>query len=298
MKKITSFLILALIAVFAFSPVADAKQQRYSAQVYKVDMGQPISTQIIGANQRLTGITYKVFAVGTTTAETLYASTGPTGQGTTAKTNPVSATVYATNGGRIDFVCDPTDGTSDRYVDLLVVDTVGGYSAWVKNFDPGTRTVIIDETRGVNHVGTIWMSPTTTDETLTGVVFDQNTFIEDVSVEVVTAVASTVDIGLYSSATTAGNPNGFRKGVLMTTTGWVADTAVVSTGVSVAWVSASTYGALLYSAITGTGTAVTAGGGKTFKGHTVEKTLTGQLTYTSYVSTARGLIYYEFIPRR
>lgn len=295
MKKFTFVLVLALIAVFAFGN-ADAVQRRYEAQVYKIDTNQPISTQLTGANLRSTGITYRVFAVGTTTSETLLATPGPTGSAVTAKTNPVTTTVFAANGGKISFVCDPTDATSDMYVDLLVVDTVGGYSAWVKKFSPSMRTITIDETVGKVHKGAIWMTPTTTDETSTGITFAQNTYIHDVFLEVITAVASTVDVGLLSSGTT-GDADGFRKGVVFTTTGFVKDTGVVTAGTTIDFTAASTYGALLYTAITGSD-AVAAGGGRSYIGHVIEKTQTGVLTYTSYVSTARALIHYVFSVNR
>ena len=294
MKKFTFVLILALIAVFAFGN-ADAVQRRFEAQVYKIDSNQPISTQLTGANLRTTGITYRVFAIGTTTSETILATPGPTGTAITAKTNPVTTTVFASDGGKISFVCDPTDATNDRYVDLLVVDTVGGYTALVKNFSPSMRTITIDGTVGKRHKGVVWMTPTTTDETSTGITFPQNTYIHDVWMEVITAAASTVDVGLLSSGTT-GDADGFRKGVLFSTTGFVKDTGVVTAGTTIDFTAASTYGALLYTAITGTD-GVATGGGRSYIGHVIERTQTGVLTYTSYVSTLRGLIHYEFTPQ-
>ena len=296
MKKFTSLFFAALLAVFMLSAPSDAAQRRFEAQVYKVDTNQPISTQVTSTNRRLTGITYKVFAVGTTTAETILASRGPSGQAVTAKTNPVTTTVFASDGGKINFVCDPTDATNDLYVDLLVVDTVGGFTAFVKNFSPSTRTITIDETVGKTHKGVIWMTPTTTDETSTGITFNQNTYINDVYLEVITAVASTVDVGLLSSSTT-GDADGFRKGVVFTTTGFVKDTGVVTAGTTIDYTAASTYGALLYRAITGSD-AVASGGGRSYIGHVIERTQTGVLTFTSYVSTARGLIHYIFTPNR
>jgi len=294
MKKFTQILALVLFAVFAFGGNVDAVQRRYEAQVYKVDTNKDIGSQMTGANQRLTGITYRVFAVGTTTSETLLGRIGPTGQAVTAKTNPVSTTVYASDGGKISFVSDPTDATNDRYVDLLVVDTVGGYTAFVKNFSPSIRTVVIDQTRDKMHKGTVWFTPTTTDETSTGITFGQNTFVHDVWVQVITAVASTVDVGLLSSGTN-GDADGFRKGVLLSTTGYVKDTGRVTDGTTIDYTAASTYGALLYTSITGSD-AVATGGGRSYIGHAIQNTQTGVLTFTSYVSTARGLIHYWFTP--
>ena len=292
MKKFTLFLTIVLIAVFAFGN-ADAVQRRFSADVYKIDTNKgPVSGQVTGSDLILTGITYKVFAVGTTTAETLYSMIGPSGTAVTAKTNPVTTTVYATDNGRISFVCDPTDATYDTYVDLLVIDTAGGFTAFIPNFSPSTRTITIDETYGVPHKGMIWLSPTTTDETSTGITFKQHTYIHDVYLEVLTAVSSTVDVGLLSSGT-SGDANGFRAGVLFTTTGFVKDTGVVTNGTTIDYTAASTYGALLYTAITGSD-AVAAGGGRSYIGHVIEKTQTGVMTYTSYVSTARGFIHYLF----
>jgi hypothetical protein len=306
MKKITFALALALLAVFAFGN-ADAVQRRYEAQVYKIDTNKgPIENQLTSANQRLTGIQYAVYAVGTATLETLYARIGPTGQAVTAKTNPVTATVFAAEGGtdngRISFVCDPTDATYDRYVDLLVVDTVGGYTAFIKNFDPSTRTITIDETRNKLHRGTVWFGGTTS-EASTGVTFGQNTFIHDVQVEVVTAAAaSTLHVGLLSSGTT-GLATGFRSNVLLTNTGNVIDTGVVSSSNSVDFNQVTTYGTLLYTAVTGSATyasstAKIAVGGRSYIGHMIRGTQTGVLTYTAGATVAKGFLHYQFTPVR
>ena len=303
MKKITFVLALALLAVFAFGNV-DAVQRRYEATVYKIDTNKgTIESQLTVANQRITGIQYVVFAVGTATPETLLARIGPTGQATTAKTNPVTATAFATDGGRISFVCDPTDATSDRYVDLLVNDTVGGFTAFIKNFDPSTHTITIDETRNKLHRGTIYMGAASTSEINSGVTFGQNTFIHDVQVEVVTAAAAaTLHVGLLSSGS-AGLATGFRSNVLLTNTGNVVDTGVVSSSNSIDFTQVTTYGTLLYTAITGSNvyassTAKIAVGGRSYIGHMIRGTQTGVLTYSAGSTVVRGFVHYQFTPVR
>lgn len=302
MKKITFVLALALLAVFAFGN-ADAVQRRYEAQVYKYDVNKgTVESQLTVANLRITGIQYAVYAVGTATLETILGRIGPTGQAVTAKTNPVTSTVFATDGGRISFVCDPTDATNDRYVDLLVIDTVGGFTAFVKNFDPSTHTITIDETRNRLHRGSVWFGGTTS-EMSTGITFGQNTFIHDVQVEVVTAAAaSTLHVGLLSSGTT-GLATGFRSNVLLTNTGNVIDTGVVSSSNSVDFNQVTTYGTLLYTAVTGSATygsstAKIAVGGRSYIGHMIRGTQTGVLTYTAGATIAKGFIHYQFTPVR
>ncbi len=300
MKKWKIFGILAFaLALFAVSSgPAQAAIQHYYANVYLYDeskrgmTGQPAPSDVVSTAI----ITYKVLAVGANTAETLYKTSGMTYGA--SKTNAVTTTVFGTDNYKIDFWCDPTDATDDTYVDLIVVDVTGGYTAVVKKFSPYVHSVYINVTPGIRHQGVIWFDPTTTDETSTGITFERNTHIDDVRVEVVTAAAaSTLDVGLLSTGT-SGDANGFISAILLTTTGFVTDAGQISAGASAAFVPATNYGALLYTAITGTGAAATNTGGKTYKGCIINGSTTGVLTYSAGVSTAKGYIYTFFTKLR
>ena len=295
MKKF-KVLWFAVLAVFLMNTSAFAVMQHYQATVYKRDVskyglqGEP-SANVIA----LTGITYKVLAKGSTTAETIYSGAG-WGSPISSKTNPVTTTVFGTDGGRIDFYCDPTDAVDDTYVDLLVTDTTGGFSAIVRGFSSKMHSVVIDETPGISHIGVVWFtSAVSATEVSTGVSFLYDTFIEDVRVQVVTTdAAKTINVGLLSTET-SGSATGFRTGVLLTTAGYVADTGVVTNGNSIDYTAVSTYGALLYTSITGSD-AVASGGGRSYLGHVITGANAHTLTYTvsSGSTTGAGYLFYKF----
>lgn len=248
MKKFTWFFILALLISFAAAPV-DAVQRRYEAQVFKVDQSKgDVSGQLTVPNRLTTGITYRVYAIGTRTDETLLARSGATGQAVTAKTNPVTTTVYGTDGGRISFVCDPTDATDDLYVDVLVVDVTNGFSRMVRNFSPSQRTIAIDETYGVSHWGSIWIAPADATQTSTGLTLTVGTLLEDFQLEVTKNIAgSTINVGINGITAVNG---AFLLTRSTATNGWVTDTAVPTAG-NLTYVPATTYGTYMATAVTG-----------------------------------------------
>ncbi len=293
MKRFKLVILALMIAAFGFAVPAHAVLQDMSAAVYKWEGkmgsdGKAVLTQITS------GITFKVLAVGTTTAETTYYP----GK-TTSLTNPVTTTSFASTSicnKKVAFRVDPTDATSDRYVDLIVVDTNGGYTAFVEDFDRYTHTIVIDERPNIVHQGTIWYGASSTSEQNTGVKFLPNTLVLDVRVEPVTVTASgTLDVGIYTGSTVYGDADGFRAGVLLSTAGMVADTGVVTAGTTIDWTAATTYGALLYTAITGSD-AVAAGGGRSYLGYVVKGTgaYDGTISYTLPSTTGAGLIHYWF----
>jgi hypothetical protein len=176
------------------------------------------------------------------------------------------------------------------------VDTNGGYSAFIENFDKYQHTIVIDERPNILHQGTIWFGGVTSD-TDTGINFLPDTYVHDVMVEVVTvASAATLDVGLISTGT-SGDKDGFRVGVLLTTAGFVKDTGVVTAGTTIDYTAASTYGALLYTNITGSD-AVETGGGRSYIGHVVTSGYADGLTYQSASTTAAGYIHYWFTRMR
>jgi len=292
MKRFKLFTLALAAAFFLFAVPAQAVLQDMQASVYKWEGGMGSDGKAV-LTKIDSGITFKVLAVNSDTAETLYYP----GK-TTALTNPVTTTSFASTSicnKRVAFRVDPTDASTDRYVDVIVTDTNGGYSVFVENFDKYQHTIVIDERPNIVHQGTIWFGYSTTAELSTGVSFLADTFVQDVRVEVVgTCSACTLDVGLLSSGT-AGDADGFRDGVLLTTAGFVKDTGFITAGASVDYYPVSTYGVLLYTALTGTGTTVPDGGGRTFMGHVVTGSNTGVITYTgSSTTSGDGYIHYLF----
>lgn len=292
MKRFKLFtLALALMALFIAAP-AHAVLQDMWANVYTWDGkmntdGKPVLTRLT------TGVTFKVLAIGTATAETLYY---PNVKAMTSLTNPVTTTNFAAAtvcNDRVAFKVDPTDATNDRYVDLIVVNTDGGYTAFVKNFDKYQHTIIIDQRPNVVHQGSIWFGASSTSEINTGIAFHYPVAIHDVAVEVVTAASAiSLDVGILSSGT-GGDADGFRANVLLTATGFVYDTAFITDGTNIDFVPASTYGVLLMKAVTGSDVTASAGG-VTPRKYFINGTSTSTLTYTMDSTSGAGYLHYWF----
>ncbi len=290
MKRFKLFtLALALMALFIAAPAQAALQDMW-ANVYTWDGkmntdGKPVLTRLT------TGVTFKVLAVGTATAETLYYPNG-----STSLTNPVTTTNFASDTvckDRVAFRVDPTDATNDRYVDLIVVNTAGGYTAFVEDFDKYQHTIIIDQRPNVVHQGTVWFGASSTSEQNTGIAFHYPVAIHDVQVEVVTAASAiSVDVGILSSGT-GGDADGFRANVLLTSTGYVYDTAFITDGTTADFVPASTYGVLLAKAVTGSDASISQGG-ITRRPYFIDGTSTSTLTYTMDSTSGAGYIHYWF----
>lgn len=286
MKRIAFILTLLFCLVFTGQAFANYD---YWAQVYKqtnVGTGELELTPIT------TGVTFKVLTINTDTAATctVYKSS-------TSLTNPVTTTNFASATACKNKVRFRTSAST---VDLLVVDTNGGYTAFIEDFSPNDHKIIIDERPNVMHHGTIWFSASDATETDTGVDFLADSFIHDVWVEVVTIDATeTIDVGLLSSET-SGDADGLRVAVSTATAGFVLDTAVITNGSSADYWTASTYGALLATAITGSDSAVTTLGGKSVLNHVVTGSNAKSLTYTgsSGSDTAAGYIHYFFTRMR
>jgi len=292
MKKrfsiLTAFLLILLVAAPSFAAIQDmsASVMRWSGN-YNAD-GSP------GLSRATTGITYQVLAKGSDTAETLYAFGS---KSLASKTNPITTTVFATD-GEIRFRIDPTDSTTDRYVDLIVTDTVGGYSTFVKNFDRFTHTVVIDERPNIEHHGLIWWTDSTTNEKSTGINFLADTMISDVRVETVTTtVSGTLDVGLQTY-----DSDGLRNDISTATAGYTADTGFITSGTSVDYYPVTTYGALLATAITGTGASSAnhlSSGGLTRKPVIITTDASGILVYTgNSAASGAGYLHYWFTRMR
>ncbi len=278
--------VLVVIAVcFTLTLNVNAANYDYKAGVYKMTntaTGRHSTTRLT------TGITYKVLTVNTDTAATL---TVFNDRGATALTNPVTTTVFAAAGqSEVRF------RSTASSVDILVVDTNGGYTAIVRGFTANDHKIVIDERPNVMHHGIIWFGASDNTATDTGVNFISDTFIHDVWVEVVTVDdTETISIGTEDTAA------GFRTGVSVATAGYISDTAVITNGSTVDYVPASTYGALLVTALTGTGATTATNGGKSYIGNIVTTAGTDDdLYYTGSAAsdTAAGYIHFFFTRMR
>jgi hypothetical protein len=297
MKRFKLLTLALIAAIFLIAVPAHAVLQDMQASVYKWEGGMGADGKAV-LTKIESGITFKVLSHGTTTGETTYYP----GK-TTSLTNPVTTASFASTticNKRVAFRVDPTDATDDRYVDLIVVDTVGGFTAFVPHFDQYTHTIVIDERPNIMHQGTIWFGATSTSAIDTGIDFLPNTYIQDVRVEVVTAASAiSIDVGILAAAT-GGDADGFRQNVLLTSTGWVSDTGVITdSGTTIDYTPATTYGALLYTALTGTGATTALGGGRSYIGHIItSETNAGSLNYTMDSTSGAGLIHYWFSRNR
>ena len=299
MRKWKLFAVIFTVLSLLVAVPAQAALQDMWAYVYKWE-GKVNSDGTMALTRLTSGVTFKVLAHGSTTAETLYEFADPA---LTSLTNPVTTTNFASAtvcNKRVAFKVDPTDSTDDRYVDLIVVDTAGGYTAFIDHFDKYTHTVVIDERPNVIHHGMIWFGASTTSVVDTGIDFQLYTFIQDVQVDVVTvASAKTLDVGLGYSGSTSQTTAGFRSAVLITTAGIVKDTGVITAGASIDYVPASTYGTLLYTSVVGAGATYSDNGGKTWLGYAYTSATTDpSLTYSLSSTTGAGYIHFWFTKMR
>jgi len=223
MRRLFKILMIMAIAFVLVAP-AHAEWRDMWAAVYKLDNS--------GGGERLTritsGITFKVLQADSDTAETLYVMQDK--QAFTSLTNPVTAANFNSAtvcNDVVSFRVDPGHA-DDEYVDLIVVDTAGGYTAFVENFDRYNHRIIIDQRPNVQHHGVIWYSEDSATEIDTGIDFLYDTLIEHVQVEAVTVDATeTIDVGILSSET-AGDADGFVDGASTATAGYPLVTLTTS----------------------------------------------------------------------
>lgn len=237
MRKFFKILTIIFMAAIFLTAPAFAVPQDMWAKVYARDRDGKDLREISS------GVTFKVLVVGADTSETLTYYNG-----TTSLTNPVTTTNFAADAvcnDHVAFRTDPTDATYDRYVDLIVVDTAGGYTEFVEDFDKYQHTIVIDERPGIMHHGVIWWLFNNNVATDTEVDFLPDTIVANVLVEVVTVDATeTINVGTEDTAA------GFRTGVNIDTAGYIKDTAVITSGTNADYWTVSTYGTLLATAIT------------------------------------------------
>ena len=277
-KKLFTWLIAALLLTAVGN--ANAANYDYWAEVYTIDSAKSVGnmdkTRVTGAN-----VTFQVLTVDSDTEATL-TQIGSS----TSLTNPVTTANFDSSSVCNDRVAFRTTAST---VDLLVNHTNGGFSVFIEDFSPEMHTIVIDETKGIRHHAMIWFSVSSTTSIDTGIDFLPDTFIHDVIVEAVTT-----DDGETLSVGTADDSDGFRNLVLLTTAGYVKDTAVITAGTSVDYYPVSTYGALLYTLITGADSDGQEGG-KSFVGHVVETSGNNDdLYYSASTSDAVGAGYIHY----
>ena len=289
-------IVTALMLVFILVSPAQAETKDMWAQVYSWD-GSVNASGRLELTKITSGITFQVLKTTTGLMETLTEYNDPTA---TSLTNPVSTTNYALgtvmkSAGVLSFRVDPTDA-GDENVDLVVIDTAGGYTTFVEDFNKYEHTIVIDERPDVPHIAMVpvfFLAGGT--EVDTGIDFDYNTIIHDVKVEItVVDSTETIDVGTLSTGT-AGDANGFRAAVSIATAGIPTDTAIITAGSNIDYVPVSTYGVLLHTSITGSDAVATVGGSTNLGGYLITGANEQSLTYTpSSSDTFYGYIYVLF----
>lgn len=300
MRKFIKFFTVISLAALLFVPVSQAEFRDMWAQVYTWDgrMDSRGNMELVAVTS---GITYQVLQGNSDTIETLYEYGD---QLYTSMTNPVTTSAYASStisqcgGGKICFKVDPGH-TDDLIVDIIVVNTAGGYSHVAKGITDKDHTIVIDERPNIQHHGVIWFTANSAVETDTGIDFDYDTMIHDVRVETVTTDSGeTLDVGILSGGT-GGDANGFIALRSVHTAGYTTDTGVITGGSTIDYVPTSTYGDLLYTSIGGSDVVATVGG-RSYIGHIILSANEQSLTYTesSGGDTAAGYIHYFFTRMR
>lgn len=302
MRKLTKFFTVLFLSALLFVPVAQAEFRDMWAQVYTWDgrMDSRGNMELVAVTS---GITYQVLQANSDTIETLYEYGD---QLYTSMTNPVTTSAYASSaisqcgGGKICFKVDPGH-TDDLMVDIIVVNTAGGYTHVAKGITDKDHTIVIDERPNIQHHGIYWFTYAlgSATEIDTGIDFDYDTMIHDVRSETVTTdSAITIDVGLTSGGTN-GDANGFLALRSVATTGYTTDTGVITGGSTIDYVPTSTYGDLLYTSIGGSDTVATVGG-RSYIGHIILSPDEQTLTYTllTAANTAVGYIHYFFTRMR
>lgn len=281
MKRFKLFTLMLAAALFLFAAPAHAALQDMQASVYKWEGGMGADGKAV-VTKIESGITFKVLAHESDTAETLYYP-----KKTTSLTNPVTTANFASTSvcnKRVAFRVDPTDATNDRYVDLIVTDTNGGYTIFYPHFDQYTHTIVIDERPNIMHHGILpfGVVGTVNSAVYSGVTFLSDTLVSDVQLEIVTVTAGTMGVGVWGTNT------GFLNGISVATAGYVPDPAFYTAAAS------TKYGQLLAQ------TYDASGGGHVIRSpFIVAGSTVGILSYTINSATGgAGYIHYFFTRMR
>lgn len=224
-----TILILTLIASLSLGLILTANAQKpvgmqdMWANVYRWD-GSMSDDGLMQVSRITSGITFVVLQRNSTvTMETLY-QYGRKTLITTGMAQPVTGTSFAATAvcdDKVAFAVDPGEA-GDTYVDLIVVDQAGGYTAIVNDFNQYKHTIVIDERPLKKHWGAAWLITTATStEVDSGIELARPSIIHDLKIQVCTAFASTavVHVGL-AAAGTNGDIDGFIHGEQVATQGW------------------------------------------------------------------------------
>lgn len=218
-------MVLAIGLVFGLAFGVSAANKDMWAQVYSWD-GTITADGRLELTKVTSGITFVVMMRNSSaTLETLYLYNNDA-MVTTGMANPVTGTSYTAAtvcGDMVSFRVDPTE-TTDTYVDLIVVNQAGGYSAFVEDFSEYKHSIIIDQRPNVRHHGCAWIVTTgSSAETDTGIDFPDDCIIDKMMVEIGTAFAGgttpLMEVGILSSGTN-GDPNGFIEQCSLATAGY------------------------------------------------------------------------------
>ena len=295
MRRLFKLFAIAFLFVgmmIAAQPVV-AANIHYEINVYK-DTG--FSTASGGYTAITSGITYQVLTAGSVTESTIYSDSAGT-----AMTNPVTTTIFDAD-DQISFYIDSASTT----VDIIIVNTAGGYTTFLDGATTSTRTAIIDQRPNMMHHGVIWFKATTSStEVDTGIDLQIGSVIHNVILEVVTAVTSngTIDIG-PGVAGTAEDTDGFIDGMSVATAGWYNlkecnDAVMGLTSASSNYIYAdSPLGALLGTQVAGT---LDIGGVRIMWDAYITSSDFDDLAYVFPLlggSTGDGYIHYFFTPLR
>jgi hypothetical protein len=301
MKRFLTTLAVAMLAVALLvgAGPAQAEMRDMWAEVYSWD-GKMNGDGTMALTRITSGVTFAVLQADSDTYETLYYYAVPAN---TALTNPVTTTNFASDTVCKDMVAFRVDPghSGDEYVDVIVTNTAGGYTAFVENFDRYTHAIVIDERPNVVHHGMIpFAFYATATEIDTGIDFDYDTAVHEIAVEVVTIDASeTLNVGILSSGT-AGDADGLAVGVPLDTAGYYSNNEPTITAATETAVTTASYvGALMGSSLVGDqGTATDEGSHYTWDHHVISAN-EQSLTYTPSTSdTAAGFIHYFFTRMR
>lgn len=218
MRKLLTF-ILAVALVFSFAMTANAAYKDMWAAVYSWD-GTMTADGKLELTKITSGITYVVLQRNSmATMETLVYYDSDAG---TSLTNPVTGTDFgsATIGNdMVRFRVDPSE-TNDTYVDLIVIDQAGGYTAFIEDFTEYKHTIIIDERPNEEHWGAAFiMTTATSTEIDTGIDFEKTSIIYEMKVHVCTAFASLARLNVGITGTNA-DADGFIHEEGLATAGW------------------------------------------------------------------------------
>lgn len=204
-KKITTLWAFVVLIALLFAGSAFGAWDKYTIDVYR-DKGY--SSGPTGNAAITSGVQYMVLSPGTQgTLAVIYSDAGYT-----EMTNPVTATVFDTK-DRIEFYVD--DATYAT-VDIIIIDNAGGYTTFLDGITNSVHTAIINEKSGERHHGMFWYtvscnatdvkdSASASGAYDTGIDILAGSFIEDISIEVVSeTVSSDIFMAVGLGATNQG----------------------------------------------------------------------------------------------